>query len=269
MTAIDVLIPTYRRPEGLAVTLAGIASQSFDDYRIVVSDQDEDAGVEASGEVVSVVRVLRGLGREVETHRHLPRRGMAEQRQFLLDQARSRYALFLDDDIFLEPWAVSVLVQMIRSQQCGFVGMAPIGLSFRDDVRPHEQAVEFWDGPVCAETVEPDGPAWGRHRLHNAANVWHLQRRLRIAPDAPRAYKVAWVGACVLYDVAALRDAGGFSFWRQLPDHHAGEDVLAQLRVMARQGGCGVLPSGAYHLELPTTVHDRSVDAPHALGAIF
>jgi hypothetical protein len=66
--------------------------------------------------------------------------------------------------------------------------------------------------------------------------------------------------------VAKLRDVGGFSFWRELPEQHCGEDVLAQLRVLERYGGCGVLPSGAYHQQLPTTVEDRSCDAPRVLG---
>jgi hypothetical protein len=71
-----------------------------------------------------------------------------------------------------------------------------------------------------------------------------------------------------MYDAAALRDAGGFSFWRELPPVHAGEDVLAQLRVMATHGGCGIMPSGAYHQELPTTVPDREVNAPLVLPVV-
>jgi hypothetical protein len=53
----------------------------------------------------------------------------------------------------------------------------------------------------------------------------------------------------------------------ELPRHlpRRGEDVLAQLRVMARFGGCAVLPSGVHHLELPTTIPDREVDAPRVL----
>lgn len=60
-----------------------------------------------------------------------------------------------------------------------------------------------------------------------------------------RAYKIAWIGGCVLYDRAALVEAGGFDFWQRLPADHAGEDVAAQQRVLARFGGAGVLPSGA------------------------
>jgi hypothetical protein len=112
--------------------------------------------------------------------------------------------------------------------------------------------------------VRPGTPAWTRHHLHSAANLFHVQARLG-NPDETRRYKVAWVGGCVLFDTALLRAAGGFDFWRELPPQHCGEDVLAQQRVMARFGGCAILPSGAYHMELPTTVTARAVDAPYVL----
>ncbi|BCW57610.1 hypothetical protein SAMN02799638_04367 [Arthrobacter sp. UNCCL28] len=74
-------------------------------------------------------------------------------------------------------------------------------------------------------------------------------------------YRVAWLGGCVLYNRHALIESGGFSFWRGLPANHAGEDVVAQWQVMERFGGAGILPSGAVHLESPTTVTDRRVEA--------
>ncbi len=262
---VDVLVPTYRRPAALAVLLAGLAAQTFRDFRLVVSDQTEDDDPLAAGEVQAVVRVLRAHGHEVELHRHLPRRGMAEQRQFLLDQARGRAALFLDDDLVLEPDLLERLLTTLDEEGCGFVGCGLIGLSFADDVRPHEQDVELWDGPVEPETIRREGPGWERWRLHNAANPLHLAQRLGIGPGERVRYKVAWCGGCVLYDTQALRDAGGFGFWADLPPQHAGEDVLAQLRVMALRGGCGILPSGAYHQELPTTIPERPVDAPRVL----
>ena len=261
---VDVLVPTYNRPAALAVTLAGLAAQDLPEFRVVVSDQSDEP-VASVREVAGVIRVLDVRGRAVELQRHLPRRGMAEQRQFLLDQATAPYALFLDDDVLLEPDVLGRLLSVIRREHCGFVGAPLIGLSYRHDVRPHEQIVEFWDGPVRPEVVRPGTPEWNRHRLHSAANALHLQERLGLTRGDSRTYRVAWVGGCVLYDVAALRACGGFRFWTELPLDHCGEDVLAQLRVMARYGGCGVLPSGAYHLELPTTVPDRSVDAPLVL----
>lgn len=273
---VDILIPTCRRPAALAVTLTSLCAQTLPPFRVVVSDQTEEAEPLEAGEVQAVTRLLRIQGRPVELCKHLPRRGMAEHRQFLLDQARAPYVLFLDDDLILEPDMVQVMLDAIQEEGCGLVGCGLIGLSFADEVRPHEQQIEFWEGPVQPETIRPGMPQWGRYRLHNAANLYHLQEQLGLSrfpqagvngkPRRVHKYRVAWIGGCVMYDRAKLCDVGGFSFWRQLPTEHCGEDVLAQQRVMARYGGCGLLPSGVYHQELPTTLEDRRVDAPKVLG---
>ena len=264
---VEVLIPTCDRPAALAVTLTALAAQDELPSRIVVADQGRRPASE-SGEVQAVAGVLRLRGVAVEIRHRPARRGLAEQRQFLLDQASAPAALFLDDDVILEPDLLGRLRRALDRAGCGFVGCGLIGPSYADDERPHEQAVELWEGPVEPELVEPGGPAWDRHRLHNAANLLHVARRLGLGPGDERLYRVAWIGGCVLYDVEALRAVGGFGFWRDLPPHHSGEDVLAQLRVMARFGGAGLLPSGAYHQELPTTVPHRDVDAPHVLPVL-
>jgi glycosyltransferase involved in cell wall biosynthesis len=260
--AVDVLIPTYRRPAALAVTLTGLAAQTWRPIRIVVSSQSPVDEPVLGEEATAIVRVLRSHGRRVDVVRHLPRRGMAEHRQSLLDAATAPFALFLDDDVFIEPNLIERLVRAIARGGCGFVGSAVVGLSFLDDVRPHEQVVELWDGPVVPEAIEPGSEQWARHRLHNAANLQHLRQRLG---SEDRLYRVAWIGGCVLFDTAKLREAGGFGFWPDLPETHAGEDVLAELNVLRRFGGAGLFPSGAYHLELPTTIPDRRHDAPFLL----
>nr|RNJ69168.1 MAG: glycosyltransferase family 2 protein [Leptolyngbya sp. IPPAS B-1204] len=267
---IDILIPTYCRPAALAVTLTSLCSQTYRDFRVIISDQSDQpdpalASLEA-GEVAAAMRVLRAHGNSVVTHKHLPRRGIGEQRQFLLEQATAPYVLCLDDDVILESWVIEKLLQVIETERCGFVGSALIGLSFWQDVRPQQQQIEFWQGPVHPETVQPGTPQWQRYQLHNAANLYHVQQQLGLTPTTARKYRVAWVAGCVLYDTAKLRSIGGFEFWRELPTNHCGEDVLAQLRVMAKYGGCGLIPSGVYHQELPTTIPDRSVDAPQLLG---
>ncbi len=258
---MDILIPTYNRPAALAVTLTSLLAQDLT-LRIVISDQGE-IEAHAVPEVKAVCRVLEACGHTVVWHHHRPRRGLAEQRDFLLSHACSRFALFLDDDVILAPCGLVPLRTTLEKEACGFVGYGLIGLSYRDDVRLHEQDVEYWAGPVKPELVTPGSPAWERYKLHNAANLYHLGAGV----PGMRRYRVAWIGGCVLYDVSCLRAVGGFSFWRQLPKDHCGEDVLAQLRVMARFGGCGLLPSRAYHQELQTTIAEREVDAAKLLFA--
>lgn len=264
-TKVDVLIPTYSRPAALAVTLTSLCAQTYSDFRVIISDQTEDDDPLATGEVQAAMRVLEVHGHSVTTHKHLPRRGIAEHRQFLLEQVTSPYLLFLDNDLILEPWVIDRLVQTIEAEQCGFVGSAVIGLSFLNDVRPHQQQVEFWEGAVQPEVVSPGTPQWERYKLHNAANLYHVQQQLHLTPDQIRKYRVAWATGCVLYNTQKLRDIGGFEFWQDLPPQHCGEDVLVQLRAMAHYGGCAIMPSGVYHQELPTTIPDRTVDAPQVL----
>lgn len=126
------------------------------------------------------------------------------------------------------------MLTAIKGEKCGFVGNAFIGLSFIDDIRPHEQQIEFWDNSVTPESVKPNTSVWERGKLHNAANLYHIQQR-QITCDRLRKYRVAWIAGCVLYDRLKLLDVGG------------------------------MLPSGVYHQELPTIISDRSVDAPQIL----
>ena len=133
---VDVLIPTYRRPVSLAVTLTSVMAQTYPRLRIVVSDQtEEDTSLTHPG-VQSVVRVLRERGIPVELHRHVPRRGLAEHRQYLLDHAVAPLVLFCDDDLILEPDVVARLVRVQQRERCGFVGAAAIGLSFLHTAPP-------------------------------------------------------------------------------------------------------------------------------------
>ncbi len=232
MTSTTILIPTYSRTTALAVTLTSLCFQSHSDFDVVISDQTEGADVAADPSVQTAMRLLQLRGHTVQAWKHLPRRGIAEQREFLLSKSESTYSLFLDDDLILEPYVVENMVTALAKEQCGFVGQAVLGLSYARDLRPTEQAIEFWDTEVQPETIRPGTEKWQRHKLHNAANLLHVQRNLAISPEGQRKYKIAWVGGCILYDTEKLRTVGGYSFWEELPPNHAGEDVLVQIRLM-------------------------------------
>lgn len=272
--SLEVLVPTYRRPAALAATLATLVGQTYRDFAVTVSDQTADATSLGTPEVQAVLRLLAHRGHRITTHRHRPRRGIGEHRQFLLDGALAPMVLFLDDDVLLEPDTVTRLVAALEQQRCGFIGAFVEATSAVRSAKPADQLdedlmVELWDGPVQPEVVLPHGPAWDRHRLHWAAHPTLLAERLGITREHPVLYKVAWIGGCVLYDAAKLRAAGSFRFWDRLPSHAVGEDVVAQLRVMARFGGAGLMPSGAWHQEAPTTLLRREIDAPFALADVL
>jgi glycosyltransferase involved in cell wall biosynthesis len=262
---VEVLIPTFNREYALLMCLTSLYYQNYSNYRIIVADQNESIDVDENKAVVAVRRLL--AHREVGTKvlKNLPRLGMSQQRQFLLEKSRSKYILFLDDDVWLEPFAIRNLVMGMLKMKCGYIGMGLIGLSYIDDIRPKELKIEFWKNKVKPEKILPKSRKWERHILHNAANVFHVAKKYNISILNPEFYKVAWVGGCVLYDREKLIHAGGFEFDSKIPIDHVGEDVMAQLRIMERDGGCGILPSGAYHMELPTTINNRDFDLPKKL----
>lgn len=260
-STVEVLIPSGGRKTGLAVVLASLFGQTYREFDIVVSDQGDDDGMLDSAEIQTLMRAFRYRGRRVRLLRHLPRRGMAEHRHFLLSQSQADYVHFLDDDVLLEPEVLERMLGVIQEEGCGFVGCAATGLSYLEDIRPHQQEIELWEDRVQPEPFDWDSLPWDRHKVNNAANPLHLAAKL-VKGDKPVLYKVAWVGgANVLYDRAKLLDVGGFSWWDRLPPDHAGEEVLVQFLLLKKFGGCGVLPSGTYHLELPTLVPDREVNA--------
>ncbi|HEY7801095.1 MAG TPA: glycosyltransferase family A protein [Dehalococcoidia bacterium] len=267
MPVADILLPTCGRPDALVMTLAGIAAQTATDIRLIVAEQDgDDSGRPV---VASLLRMIEARGGCTEWHARPQVHGIAEQRDFLLRRANARAVLYLDDDVFMEsPVVARLLTTLEQEPSCAFVGVFPTGLSFADDLRPDQERIEFWEGPVTPETIEPGGDDWeARWQLHRAANAYHVARRLD--QDVERRYKIAWVPCCVIYDRRKLIDAGGFGFWPRLPRFHSGEEVLVQNLLMRRWGGCAILPSGAYHAELPSTVlNERGAVDGHALALL-
>ncbi len=262
---IHILIPTYKRLKALAVTLTSLYYQIETNFDIVISDQSPEDELTNDNSIQTIKRLFEIRGTNVTILRNLPPKGMAQQRQFLLDRSTSPCSLFIDDDLILDAYVVRNMKQILETKNIGFVGCAVIGLSYQYDVRPHQQDIEFWDGEITPESIIPKSKQWERYRLHNAANPFHVEKKFNATADNPIPYKVAWVGGCVMYNTEKLRYVGGFSFWKDLPEQHCGEDVLAQLRVMKKYGGCGIIPSGVYHQELETTVPDRKVNAPEFL----
>lgn len=265
LSEVQVLIPTYNRAKALGITLTSLYFQQEQGFDILIADQSESNALLEDASIQTVCRLLNNSGRNISILKNLPRKGMAQQRQFLLEHSSKPYSLFLDDDLVLDSYVIRNMKQLLKSEHCGFVGAAVIGLSYQNDQRPQQQHIEFWENGVQPETIVPKSEKWQRYLLHNAANLWHVQEKLNASAVDPRPYKVAWVGGCVMYNTAKLKQSGGFSFWKELPVSHCGEDVLAQLRVMDIYGGCGILPSGVYHQEVATTIPDREHNAPEML----
>src|SRR5437588_11720186 len=123
MALVDILIPTYGRKTGLAVVLTSLFGQTFRDFNVIVSDQTKEGETYLESiEIQTLVQALKWQGHEVALHRHLPRRGLAEHRQFLLEQSRAPYVHYLDDDVLLDPPVLPRLLSVLQTDRCRFVG---------------------------------------------------------------------------------------------------------------------------------------------------
>ena len=270
MVLVNVLIPAFGRKTSLAIVLTSLLGQTFRDFDVTVADQtDEDRRFTDSLEIRTLADALRWHGHDVTILRNLPRRGMAQQRQFLLEQASAPYVHYLDDDVALEPRVMERMLGVLQSEGCGFVGCPAVGLQYLEDVRPHQQGIEVWDGPVVPEPFTPNTIPLDRVAINSAANPLHLEQRLAPHGETVR-YHVAWVGgANLLFDRVKLLAVGGFSWWPRLPAVHAGEEVVVQFLMLRYFGGCGVLPTGTYHMCLPTTIEDRTHNATALFGELI
>jgi GT2 family glycosyltransferase len=243
-----------------------VAGQSCTNFRLIVSDQSNEP-VQENPVVQSLIRIIEARGGTVKWFYRVPSQGIAEQRDFLLKQSTAKYVLYLDDDVWMEPQVLETLLRVIQEQSCGFVGAFPNGLSFRNDVRPQQQHIEFWNGMILPEVISPGSAEWERNVLHRAANLYHVS--LQIPQGETRLYKVAWIAACILYDREKLLQVGGFAFWDQLPRYQSGEEVLVQNLMMRRWGGCSIIPSGTYFSEIASTVlNEQGTVDGHAMDIL-
>ena len=234
MGTTDILLPTCNRLASLVMTLGGVAAQTARDLRVIVADQSErpvadDPVVETLG------RVIEERGGFVEWHHRPPLHGIAEQRDFLLRQATADTVLYLDDDVLMESWVLERLPAILDDERCAFVGAFPAGLSHRHDRRPEQQPIDYWQGPVLPEMVEPESAEWERWQLHRAANLYHVAQSL--PPGHGGATRSPGSRPASFTTAASWRRWGDSPSGPRLPRYHSGEEVLVQNLLMRRWGG--------------------------------
>jgi GT2 family glycosyltransferase len=142
MARTDILLPTCERLASLVMTLGGPAAQTVRDVRVVIADQS-DHPVADDPVVQTLGRVIEERGGAVEWHHRPPLHGIAEHRDFLLQQATAGTVLYLDDDVLMESRVLERLLTILGNEGCAFVGAFPAGLSHRDDLRPEQQKIDY------------------------------------------------------------------------------------------------------------------------------
>ena len=150
---ISIVIPSYRRPDGLARAIASVLAQEgvAATREIVVVDNDPERTAEPI-----VASFPRDAGAVPIRYVAEPRRGISHARNTGVASAAGRWLAFVDDDLQVEPGWLAALLATLR-QTGADAAVGPTYPSYPPDARVH---------PYCAEVYvrdlrAPSGTALG------------------------------------------------------------------------------------------------------------
>jgi len=87
--SINILIPTYKRSEALAATLTSLYYQSEKNFDIIIADQSPSDEIEKDNSIQTTIRLFETKRNHITILKNLLRKGMAQQRQFLLEHSHA------------------------------------------------------------------------------------------------------------------------------------------------------------------------------------
>ena len=111
---ISVVVPTYRRAEGLSKTLESLKSQIFGDIPFEIVVADNNPGGDAREQVAVFAR---GCGTTLH-YVHAEIAGVSNARNAAMDVATGRYIAFLDDDQYAAPNWLEEMYKVLKAHNC-------------------------------------------------------------------------------------------------------------------------------------------------------
>ena len=149
LETVSFVVPTFRRPDALAKTLAALARTDFSRERLEVIVVDDGA----DSETRSIVERFR---EELPRIRYLsqPNHGAARARNHGAREAQGDMLIFLDDDILVEPEHVK---SHLAAQQRFDSGLVNGHWEFAPDVAAQLEATPFGQFRIWLEQWIKDG----------------------------------------------------------------------------------------------------------------
>lgn len=144
---ITIVIPTYKRPDSLERLLRSVLSdvEDMNTVDIVVADNDV---TESARDTVS--KLVEAYGRPIN-YTVAPEPGVSNARNAGMSRVSSRYVLFLDDDMEIEPGFVAPLLATSQTFKAAMT-FAPIRAVLPDDLKH----MTDWIGPMFSRQIGGD-----------------------------------------------------------------------------------------------------------------
>jgi len=114
---VSIIIPTFRRPEGIKLVLESIKTQTANGraLEIVVADNDPQASAK------DYVETFASSCQTPVNYVHIPEPGVSNARNGALDKARGRYIIFIDDDMEATDGYIETFLRVSESYDAAIV----------------------------------------------------------------------------------------------------------------------------------------------------
>ncbi len=221
---VDLLVTTYRRAADVARLLDNLRAQRYAPFRLQVFDGSPDT------ETASVVEAFRARhGEPYPLVYHRTPSGMTRQRNIAVDHACGEIAIFLDDDVELEPDYLEVVVRVFEQDPHGTIaglngfdhnGSAILGVRQR-----LFRAIGLLPPVGCARYLP-----WGHGTPHYEGGVFTGVRDC----DLLIGHNMAW-------RTSVLKELRFASFYEEYPTYvlYDDQDISLRARTRYRLVQCG------------------------------
>ncbi len=116
-TLISIIIPTYKRPDGIALALSSVESERLAGFEVEIIIADNDPAASAKDFIETYSKASTANIHYV----HVPQPGVSNARNGALAIAKGRYIAFLDDDMeAISPW-IEPLIKASQTYEAALV----------------------------------------------------------------------------------------------------------------------------------------------------
>jgi len=227
MSAVDIVISTYNRPDALRRCLAALARQTLRHFHVIVVDDCSDEPVEP------VIRSARASGLDITYVRTPVNGGPARGRNLGAAHGTAPILLFLDDDVEAERGLVE------RHVAAGGAGVVAIGpLAAPPDWKPSPWTA--WEARTLAREYDRMlagvyAPTWRQFFTGNASMhrvdfkaAGGFDERFTRAEDIELGLRLARVGCRFVFIPRAVgwhHASRTLAGWKSIPAQYARFDV--------------------------------------------